>query len=88
MSRRDQPPGNEGLREYLAGFIRQVRDTYGHVDPVIWETWDRKAAEIEAGVPYQLNRYELPEGHPLSAPAGGDPCDLLVPTEDDELRLA
>ena len=43
---------------------------------------------LVAGEAVLVNRYELPDGHPLAAPAGGHPCDWLELGADDVLRLA
>jgi hypothetical protein len=43
--------------------------------------------EHAAGEPCQLHRYELPDGHPLSPPAG-HPSDCLVLGAHDVLRIA
>jgi hypothetical protein len=43
---------------------------------------------IAAGKAVHLSRFELPPGHPLSAPGAGRPTDELVLGEDNVVREA
>ena len=48
----------------LLSYVRSPdRECSKGVDPLV------------AGEAVLVNRYELPDGHPLAAPAGGHPCD-------------
>jgi hypothetical protein len=41
---------------------------------------------LAAGRAVQFHRYNLPDGHPLCAPAAGHPCDLLEIGADNVVR--
>ena len=42
--------------------------------------------ELARGESVRIRRYELPSGHPMSAPAAGRPTDELEITADDVVR--
>jgi hypothetical protein len=51
--------------------------------------WDHLSHRVDAlleGKAITFHRYELPDGHPMEAPHGGRPNDLLEIGEDDVVR--
>src|ERR1700742_4368389 len=53
--------------------------------------WDHLSHKVEAlleGKAITFHRFELPDGHPMEAPHGGNPNDLLEIGEDNGVRPA
>lgn len=85
MARLKQSGQEVGLREYLLEWKVEFRAHYGTKLPGSWEELSKPIDRLVGGESYDFPRYMLPEGHPQSAPRGGDPGDRLVLTDDDVL---
>jgi len=89
--------GEPQTRAYLLSRAREFRRLMCSTlleDDEHGEEWAQFASDqlspcvdaIESGREVWLHRYELPDGHPLSAPAAGHPCDSLILGADNIIR--
>jgi hypothetical protein len=83
-----------GTRAYLLGEAREFRrlmcstllEESAEMAQFASDQLSGRVNALAAGRAVLLSRYELPPGHPLSAPAAGHPCDNLVLGEDNVIR--
>ncbi|CAN5681350.1 hypothetical protein BH09ACT8_BH09ACT8_52080 [soil metagenome] len=80
--------GNEvELRTYLLDESESFRALYGPMVPEALNVLAEKIDALRRGDHVGVYRYELPADHGWRAPEGGDACDRLLLTADDELIL-
>jgi hypothetical protein len=80
--------GNEAeLRTYLLQEAQSFGALYGPMVPESLDALSEKIDALRRGDYVAIFRYELPDDHAWRAPEGGDACDRLLLTADDQLVM-
>jgi hypothetical protein len=92
--RTTKPDDESATRTYLLGEAREFHrlmcatllEESAEMAQFASDQLSGRVDALAAGRAVSLHRFELPPGHPLSAPAAGRPCDLLTLGEDNVIR--
>ena len=94
MAQLADPDADAAVRTYLLGeakaFLNQMVSTLLEDGPesarYAHQQLSPRVHALETGQAVSFRRFELPPGHPMSAPAAGRPCDMLKLDENNVIR--
>ena len=76
----------EEARDFLHLMVSTLIEDGPESGRFAYDQLSPRVEKIASGAAVHLSRFELPEGHRMSAPGAGHPCDELLLDEHDVLR--